>query len=91
MKKMPHWSKEMIALFIVGIISLIWKTENWYDIFLLYFLLHWLYSVMRIGTLKEDNEGMSDWIDRLTRRNEALTKHVIELEEELEKTRSLDK
>jgi len=91
LNEIPYVCKEMIVGIIVGIISLIWKTENWYDIFFFYFALHWIYSVVRIGPMGEDIKGMSEHIDRLTRRNEALTKYVIELEEELEKTRSQDK
>ena len=81
MKKTPHWAKEIILLFIVGIISLIWRTENWYDICFLYFLLHWLYSFVKINIMEEEIEVMSDRIDRLTHRNG-------ELEEELENIRS---
>ena len=91
LKEIDYIYKEMIVGFIVGIISLICETENWYDIFFYYFILHWIYSCVRIGSLKEDSKGMSGWIDSLARRNEALTKYVIELEEELEKTRSQDK
>lgn len=90
-KEIPYTLKEMIVGVIVGIISLFSETENWYDVFFFYFTIHWLYSVVKIGIMEEDIEGMGDRIDRLTRRNEALTKYVIELEEELEKTRSQDK
>ena len=80
-KKIPYWFKEQIVVFVVGIISLIWRTESWYDIFFVYFLIHWIYSVVRIGLMGEDVVAMSAQIDRLARRNEALESYIIELEE----------
>lgn len=91
LKEIPYIFKEMIILLVVSIISLICETENWYDIYVCYLFLHWLYSVVRIGPMGEDIKAMSEQIDRLTRRNEALEKYAIELEEELEKTRSQNK
>ena len=52
MKKIPYWFKEMIVLFIVSIIALI--VDNFYGVLFLYFTLHWLYSVVRIGIMKEE-------------------------------------
>lgn len=89
MKKIPYWFKEMIVLFIVSIIALI--VDDFYGVLFLYFTLHWLYSLVRIGPMGEDIKAMSEQIDRLTQRNEALAKYAIELEEELEKTRSQNK
>ena len=91
LKEIPYFCKELIVLFIIGIISLIWKTENWYDIYFGYFFLHWIYSSVRISAMKENNEDMSDYIGRLTRRNEALEQYAIQLEKELETTRSQNK
>ena len=90
-REIPYIFKEQIILFIVSIVSLICETENWYDIYFGYFTFHWIYSIVRIGFLIDENEGTSEYIESLTRRNEALTKCIIELEEELEKSRSQNK
>lgn len=80
LKKIEYISKEIIVVFIVGIISLI--VDDFFGVFFLYFILHWIYSCLRISSMKKDLEGANYWIDRLTRRNEALEKYIIELEED---------
>ena len=85
MKKISHTGKEVIALFVLFIISaIVWLAngiEEAMSVIHLYFLLHFIYSFLKIGIMEEELEGKDYRINKLSGYIECL-------EEELKKAQN---
>lgn len=82
--KISYSCKQSIAFIILGIISaVVWIVkgpEEAFGVIQLYFILHFLYSTVKIGLMEEEHER----IPALVKRNEMLENYIRQLEKKLE-------